>query len=218
MKNKWLFGCAVLAAGFTVVSCSTMRSPSGFLTHFDQLDAGYGTEDAVASFVAPDANARAYHSLMIDPVTTVIDNPAVSPQVSDQLATYVQDALHNEFRQHIAIARAPGPGVLRLRSALTDVISGNPAQGKPVTTLHVSPRATISGKIGDEALAAFVSKVSFESELVDSVSGKRLAALVDHRLGKKREATADTSWAAVRSGIAMGAKKLANRFTSARAR
>jgi hypothetical protein len=195
-----------------------MRSPSGFLTNFDQLDAGYGTEDAVAAYVAPDANARAYHSLMIDPVTTVIASTAVSPQVAEQLAADVQNALHNEFKPHIQIVSAPGPGTLRLRAALTDVISGHHEVGKPVTTRHLAPRETLTGKIGDELVASFISKVSFEGELVDSVSGKRLAALVDHRLGKKREATAETSWAAVRSGASMGAKKLAQRFLNARGR
>jgi hypothetical protein len=218
MKNKWLLGCAVVTAGFALVSCSTSRSPSGFLANFDQLNAGYGTEDAVASFVAPDANIRAYHSLMIDPVTTVIANPAVSPQASEQIASYVLDALHNEFRQHIAIATAPGPGVMRLRAALTDVISGYPVEGKPVTTRHGHPQATFSGNIGDDALAAFISKVSFEYEVVDSVSGKRLVALVDHRLGNKREATAETSWAAIRSGANVGAKKIVQRYTYARDR
>jgi hypothetical protein len=195
-----------------------MRSPSGFLTHFDQLDAGYGTEDAVASFLNPEMDARAYHSLMIDPVTTVIASTAVSPQVAEQLAADVQNALHAEFKQHIPIVSVPGPGTLRLRAALTDVISGHPEAGTPVTTRHIAPRETLTGKIGDEILASFISKVSFEGELVDSVSGKRLAALVDHRLGKKREATAATSWAAVRSGASMGAKKLAQRFLHARDR
>lgn len=218
MKNRFLPGCVVLVAAFTAVSCSTMRSPSGFLTRFDQLDAGYGTTDAVASYVAPDANLGAYNSLMIDPVTTVIASSAVSPQVADQLAFNVQNALHNEFKQHIRIVSVPGPGTLRIRAALTDVISGQPVAGKPVTTLHIDPRETLTGKVGDEILASFLSKVSFEGELVDSVSGKRLAALVDHRLGSKREATADTSWAAIRSGSSMGAKKLSQRFLQSRNR
>lgn len=180
------------------------------------MNAGYATEDALAAYVAPDANTRSYQSLMIDPVTTVIASSAVSPQVAEQLAADMQNALHNEFKQHLQIVSVAGPGTLRLRAALTDVISGHPAAGKPVTTKHIAPRDTLTGKIGDDQLASFISKVSFEGELVDSVSGKRLVALVDHRLGNKREATANTSWAAVRSAAGMGAKKLAQRFINAR--
>lgn len=170
----------------------------------------------MGSYLNPEMNARGYHSLMIDPVTTVIASSAVSPQVAEQLAADLQNAMHDEFKQHITIVSVPGPGTLRLRAALTDVISGHPVVGKPVTTRHISPRETLTGKIGDQTLAAFITKVSFEGELVDSVSGKRLAALVDHRLGTKREATADTTWASVRSGASMGAKKLAQRFLRAR--
>lgn len=193
-----------------------MRSPSGFLTNFDQLDDGYGTEDAVGSYLNPDMDARSYHSLMIDPVTTVIASSAVSPQVAEQLAANLQNAMHDEFKQHVPIVSVPGPGTLRLRAALTDVISGHHVVGSPVTTKHISPRETLTGKIGDQTLAAFITKVSFEGELVDSVTGKRLAALVDHRLGVKREATAATSWAAVRSAASVSAKKLAQRFMRAR--
>lgn len=218
MKHRLLLGCAVLAAGFVTVSCSLSRSPSGFLTHFDQLDAGYGTTDAVASFVAPDANAASYHSLMIDPVTTVIANPSVNPQVAEQLAAYVQETMNEEFGRQIRIVSVPGPGTLRLRAALTDVISGKPVQGKPVVVKHLAPKASYTGKLGSAEAAAFISSVCFEAELVDSVSGKRLAALIDHRLGNKREATPDTSWAAVRSGASMGSKKLAQRLADARKR
>lgn len=201
--------------GLLLVSCG-VKSPSGFLGDFDQLDAGYGTTDAVASYVAPDANLRSYRAMIIDPVTTVIADPEVSPEVSARLAAYTEEALRAEFGQLIPLTSTPGPGVLRMRAGLSDVISGTRIIGKPIITQHNATSASHSGKIGDATVAAFVSKVSFEGELLDSASGKRIAALVDHRYGNKREATAQTSWAAIRSGASMGAKKLATRFKTAR--
>jgi len=106
----------------------------------------------------------------------------------------------------------PGPGTLRVRTGLTDVIEGQKAD-KPVTTVHADPKITLTGTLGSSAVAALVSNVSFEGEIVDSATGERLVALVDQRLGKKREATPATSWASVRSAIHVGVEKLSTRFT-----
>lgn len=215
MKPLIQFPCpAILCVSF-LVSCG-VKSPSGFLSDFDQLDAGYGTTDAMASYVAGDVDLRTYHAMIIDPVTTVIADPEISPEVAEQLAAYTQEALRTEFGRLIPLTEKPGTGVLRLRAGLSDVISGTQIQGKPFVSRHASPVVRDSGKIGDATVAAFVSKVSFEGELIDSTSGRRIAALVDHRMGNKRDATAETSWAAIRSGAGMGAKKLAARFKNAR--
>ena len=93
------------------------------------------------------------------------------------------------------------------------MIEGQKA-GRPVTTVHPAPKATLTGNLGSAEVAALVSSVSFEGEVVDSVSGERLVALVDHRLGKKREATPTTSWASVRSAIHTGVERLRARFTA----
>lgn len=219
MKPTISSSLLVLIGALACASCS-VTSPSGFLGNFDQLDAGFGTTDAVASYVAPDTDITQYKALIIDPVTTVFADPEISPEVASQLAAYTQEALIGEFGKHIALTATPGPSVLRLRSALSDVISGTEIQGDPVTTKHMAPRATLDGTIGDETIAKFVSKVSFEAELIDAGTDQRIGALVDHRLGnrlgKKREATSSTSWAAVKSAASMGVKKLAKRFTLAR--
>ena len=99
--------------------------------------------------------------------------------------------------------------------ALTDVI-GKQSGPRPVTTVHSSPRAALSGNLGSDSVAAFVSNVSFEGEILDSVTGERVSALSDHRLGAKREATAATSWAAVRSATSQGAARLCQRLMEAR--
>jgi hypothetical protein len=113
------------------------------------------------------------------------------------------------------IATVPGPGTLRVRTALTDVIPGA-AKGKPVVTVHSAPQAPLTGTLGSDAVASFVSSLSFEGELVDSVTGERICALCDHRLGAKREATAATTWASVRSANNQGATRLYQRFLAAK--
>lgn len=207
---------ALAAAALSVTSCSTGgRSPSGFLGNYKQLDAGYGTADAVSAYLKPGVDLKKYDSVMIDPVTTVVATPGISAAVKDQLATYLGESLRSHSAGKLKLVGSPGPTTIRLRTALTDVVENQKA-GTPVTTVHSNPQAALTGNLGSAAIAGFVSNVSFEGEIVDSVTGERLSALCDHRLGVKREATAATTWASVRSATNQGAGRLWHRFMTAR--
>ncbi|MEI8038150.1 MAG: DUF3313 domain-containing protein [Verrucomicrobiota bacterium] len=217
MKSIHQFGVIAMAGvALAVVSCSTGgSSPSGFLAHFSQLDAGYGTEDAVCAYVKPGVDLKKYDSVVIDPVTTVVATPGITPEVTSQLAAYLSDAMRTAVAGKMKIVTVPGPTTLRVRVALTDVIAKTHA-GTPVTTMHTSPRVALTGNLGSAAVAAFISNVSFEGEFVDSVTGERFTALCDHRLGAKRLATAATPWAAVRTSADHGAARLCQRIMKLR--
>jgi hypothetical protein len=217
MKSAHISGFIVIAGiSLMISSCSTGgRSPSGFLSNYSQLDAGYGTENAVSAYLRPGVDLKKYDSVIIDPVTTVVAAPGIGPDVKDQLAAYLAGSLRAQMPATLKVATSPGPSTLRVRTALTDVIEGV-ASAPSVTTVHSSPRATLSGKLGADELAAFISNVSFEGEILDSSTGERISALSDHRIGAKREATAATSWAAVRSAANQGASRLWQRFSAAR--
>jgi len=206
----------LFAAVLALASCATGgKSPSGFLSNYKQLDGGHGTTDAVSAYVKPGVDLKKYDSIIIEPATTVIATPGISPQVKDQLAAYLADSLKSQVPGGLKIVSTSGPKTLRIRTALTDVIEGQKA-AKPVTTSHSGARATLTGTLGSAEVASFISHVSFEGEIVDSVTGERLLANVDHRLGSKREATATTTWASVRSAVSQGAAKLDSRFKTLR--
>lgn len=209
---------AVLTAGACLVlaSCSTGgRSPSGFLSNYSQLDAGYGTADAVAAYVKPGVDLKKYDSVIIDPVTTVVAAPGISSEAKDQLASYLSSSLRTQMPANLKLAVSPGPTTLRVRTALTDVLENGKA-APAVTTVHSAPRAALSGKLGSDELATFISNLSFEGEILDSSTGERISALSDHRIGAKREATARTTWESLGSAANQGAARLWQRFSAAR--
>jgi hypothetical protein len=202
----------------SISSCATGgKSPSGFLSNYGQLNAGYGTADSVSSYVKPGIDLKKYDSVIIDPVTTVVAAPEISPAVTAQLASYLASSLSDSSSTSLKMVSTPGPTTLRIRANLTDVIEGNKL-GKPVKTVHSAPSATLTGTLGSAAVAAFISDVSFEGEVLDSVTGERLVALIDHRLGNKREASPTTTWAAVRSAVNQGVIKLRARFSAVQSR
>ncbi len=217
MKSIHRIAVLTVAGSALLVSSCTPggRSPSGFLKNYKQLDAGYGAENAVSAYLKPAADLKKYDSIIIDPVMVIVATPDVSPVLKEQLAANLNNSLRSQLTCELKITNVPGPSTLRLRTALTDVIEGRET-GKPVTTVHANPQATLSGNLGSDAVAGFVSNVSFEGEILDSVTGERISAMVDHRLGVKREAKASTSWAAVRSAANQAATRFWARFMLAR--
>lgn len=204
-------------ASVILASCSTGgRSPSGFLANHAQLG-HHGGDDAVTSYVKQGVDLRQYNSVIIDPVVTIVAAPGVSPQVSDQLAAYLVASLRGHLGSELSLTSVRGPGTLRVRAAITDVVEGH-AGGKPVTTVHTAPQVSLDGTLGSQQVADFISHAAFEGEILDSVSGERLCAFADHRIGAKREATPATTWLGVRSAVNQAALKLKSHFVSARQR
>ncbi len=207
---------ATASAALAVSSCSTGGgSPSGFLTNYKQLDAGYGTADAVSVYVKPGADLKKYDSVMIDPVTSIVATPGIDPKVTAQLAAYLSDALRGQVQGELKIVNVPGPTTLRIRTALTDVVE-NQNLGTPVTMVQSNPRATLTGALGSAEVAAFVSRVSVEGEILDSISGERLLARADERLGAKRDAAASMPWTEIRTQVKQGVGRLNQRFLTLR--
>jgi hypothetical protein len=50
------------------------------------------------------------------------------------------------------------------------------------------------------------------------MTDERQLALIDHRLGAKREATVETPWSSVRAGMLEGVRSLSGRFDQLRSR
>ncbi|MBC8128224.1 MAG: DUF3313 domain-containing protein [Gloeobacteraceae cyanobacterium ES-bin-144] len=209
---------ALSGAILALSSCSTGgNSPSGFLTNFSQLDAGYGTDNAVAVYVNPKADLKKYDSIIIDPVTTVVAAPNVSPAVTNQLAAYLSSSMRSELSGKIKIVSTPSPTTLRIRAALSDVTE-KPNSSVPVSAVHNDPKITLTGNVGSDAVASLIKNIAFEGEIVNSLTGERLGALCDNRSGVKREATASTPWSSVRNTVNQGAVKLCKRILAAQAR
>lgn len=218
MKPLHCLSClAGLAAVLLLPACTPTggNSPSGFLSNFGQLGSGYDTAGAVAAYRNPKADFRDYDTLIFEPVTTIIDGDRVDPRAAEQLASYLAASLKSELGEELRLVGVPGPRTLRVRVALTDVVEGV-APTNPVTTVQVNPKARLKGAVGSDA--PFIAAVSFEGEVLDSVSGERLSAVSDQRLGAKRRVSKATDWVAVRAMVEDGADNLAGRLRAVQAR
>jgi hypothetical protein len=76
----------------------------------------------------------------------------------------------------------PGPGVMHIRTAITNVVPGNPLTGTtssliPVGMVVAGTKGAVSGS------GVGVGSAAAEIEILDAVTGVRLGAAVDQRVG-----------------------------------
>ena len=162
---------------------------SGFLgdySDFNEMESPDGV--AVVGWISPDIGDN-YHSLMIDPM--VIYPPRSSfnrfdeEEVAQALA-YLNSGIRREVGQHVTLVNEPGPGVLRLRTALTTASVGF----KPRQWYNYGPVSAVAVGVGEATgLRDDAVQLIVEVELLDSKTGKRMAATA--RMGSSSVASGE---------------------------
>lgn len=172
---------------------------SGFLVDYSQLQPG-GDDQAALRYVKPGVDFRQYDALMFDRVSVWPSPEAESrdtdPAVFKEMSDYFLNALIDAVKDGYKIVDQPGPKVLRVRAAITDVEPSNPV-AKSVSVDNIGT---------GEAEAEF--------ELLDSLSSERLAAAVDRRQGGK-SASRDV-WEDTKDAFDYWARRFRERLDEAR--
>lgn len=160
---------------------------SGFLKDYSALKSNPNLDEHALTYVTADAqkHLRGYLAIVIDPIDVYVATSADTSKINEASRTavtnYFKHALTRAVSSAYPVVEAPGPLVLRLRAALVGVDAGNPvAAGDSPAEAKPLPNALNIGSVG------------VEMELVDSVSGERIAAMVDKApLGASAEVGAE---------------------------
>lgn len=158
---------ALASVGF--VGCASVNTePSGFLGNYDRMEP---TKPGGKNLVYCDATAAGdYHAVIIEPVSFQTNAAAkISTKKQADLSENLAGRARKVFASKYTIATEPGPGVLRLRTTVNDI-----NKSSPVINLVTTVAAYLPLDMG---------AVSVEMEALDSVSGQRVAALLDKRQG-----------------------------------
>lgn len=196
----------LLAAAILLAGCagqSRRAVATGFLADAE-LTADAADANALA-YWSPALDLREYDSVIVAPVEAALRErqrtQAPTPQELDALAQGLADALAEGLGARWRIATAPGARTLLLRAVITDVRASAPA-------LNIHPATKLIG-VG-------LGGASVEAELVDSVSGARLAAFADTRLASKEIGSGLTRWGDARSALESWTELLAQRLEGRR--
>ena len=165
-------------------------SASGFLGDYSQLKAGSAnTDDPLLVYANPNADCKKYKSILLDPVTLwgKADGSSfanLEPADRNFLTTTADKAIHETVaKAGYLVVNTPGSDVMRMRVALTEGGKSNVLM-KEISILapYASGAATVWSEAKGQAL--FTGDAAFELEILDSVTGERLYAAADKRVGK----------------------------------
>ncbi|MFQ5458156.1 MAG: DUF3313 domain-containing protein [Myxococcota bacterium] len=202
-------------------SCRSTRGlgqaePTGFLRDYSQLKKGERGE-AQLVYINPATDFSQYDSVMIDSVTLWRsgETSGISPEDQQTLTDYLYAALHKQLSQDYEIVSNPGPGVLRVRAAVTEAKGAKVAANVVTGVVPQLRMATMAAGLATNT-AKFVGQASIEGEVTDSVSGERLLAAVDQRAGTKSPGTMFTKWGDVEKSFDFWAHRLRARLAELR--
>jgi len=216
-----IWGCAWLTAGLLISGCARTEQAksvekSGFLGDYSQLKQGKG-ERALLYYVNPAAEIKKYDKIMIDDVAVWMDQPVGEDEKKEYavLAQYMKTAMERELGKDYNIVSDPGPDTIRLRTALTSA-EGSNVPLDIVTTYIPIGRVISEGKNLATGTQSFVGGASIEVELLDSLTGERLAAAVDSRAGGKTYEGSTDTWGDVKGAIDYWAERVRVRLAEVR--
>src|SRR6185369_9838980 len=178
MTFKTYTKVAVAALALALAGCATKPAApenSGFLGDYSQLQKTTDSTGATISrAINPAFNPKNYSALLIDPVI-FYPEPQPTDTVSmadlEKIRSYINQTLYTQLGKTVRVVDKAGPGVLRLRVAITSVSTQDeglkPYQYIPIAFLVQAGRGAVQGKPVE-------GKIFVESELSDSVSGIRM--------------------------------------------
>lgn len=189
--------------------------PSGFLGDYSTLRKG-GAGEPILVYWNPKTDFRAYNKVIVERAT-IWRTPGSSlddvPKADlEHLAILLTAKLIEAVkREGMSIVREPGPGVMRIRSAITEA-----EQSAEVLDLVTSVVPLPSLTKVATGTRAFVGKASVEGEIRDAVTDERLAAMVDRRAGNRLPSGVQASWNDVELAFQYWSDRLAYRLCGAR--
>ena len=164
--------CVVaVATALAVAGCAPKGGFSGFLGDYSKLKRDAFLDNSLA-YTDPTKDLKQYTKFIIEPVVVHFapdaDGIAIDPADLKMLADYWRDETVKALSRHYTVVTEPGPGVLRVRAAITGIKKNVPLAS--VRSITKAPDIGLGG-------------ASMEAEALDAQTGERVAAVVDSRSG-----------------------------------
>jgi len=215
-------GLLALAITIAIGACATSapKEPpegKGFLGDYEGFEPVPDRPGALR-WVAEGASLAGYDRVLLDPVTVWYTARADGVDISELQA--LADAFVLEINR--ALGRAypltlePGPNVLRLRIAITEV-SESSGMRKTMRVISGTGPRTSGYEAQHESALIDIDAMTIEVEALDSVSGERLVGLVENRIAPQRDSSTDT-WRSINGALAEWARHLREALDEGRLR
>ena len=169
------------------MGCGATVRHSGFLK--DYPDFRRGREGGLNwVYLKEDVDFGKYNKIMIDFVQFWFKDgtnyKGIHIDELNELAAAFNKAMADALEGAYPLVDEPGPDVLRIRFAITDVVPSRPALN---TITAITPEGLAARAIEKEVRGThtFVGEASMEAEVLDSQTSKRLGAAIDRKAAAK---------------------------------
>ena len=194
--------------------------PSGFLKDYSKLHPAADDTEATLVYFMPDkAKFKSYTKVWLEPVQIwrgeKSDAKDLDMEDSEHVSQFLWSRVDEELRKDYIMTREAGPGVMRLRIAVTEAGKGVPFLDN-LTAAYPTTLIMSKGKKAISGTESFVGKASIEVEVTDSQTGELLGAGVDRRGGGKYAWKALSRWEDFEQASTYWAKKFAWRACTMR--
>jgi hypothetical protein len=211
MKNtlKIFFVSGFILILAMTFGCATQKTArSGFLESYPVFDQGpKGGVDFV--YLKKDVDFTSYDKVMMDHVVFYFSEDAQYKGIHADELKELADIFHKAFAETLGkaypLVDKPDLGVLRIRSAITDLVPSKPGLSGVTTVIPIGLAIDLV-KSGAGGGHTGVGQASIEVEFLDSMSNERIAAAVDTKPGDKLEGL--TKWGAAKGAFEFWAKRL----------
>jgi hypothetical protein len=192
MKRSITNGLAAVAVAVLLGACATKvvkeEQYSGFLKDYSQLkEEKDAAGDPVMRHISPKLTSGAYRQIMIDRIEFYPPpqpNANVDAATLEQIRAYLDQQLRKKVGERVTVVpvvNQPGPGVVRMRAAITG------ARGERADLAfyeYIPIGLVIAGTREAAGVRAKDARIYVEVELLDSVSGERVGAVVKKGTGE----------------------------------
>ncbi len=178
---------AVLIVCFTftiAVGCTKKKVRySGFLKDYPVFKAGpAGGADFI--FVKEGVDFKLYKKILVDPVVFYFNDDSINKGIHPEELKELSDTFHSSiaasFKGVYPLIDKPGPDVLHIRLAITDIVASSPASKTINTMMPVGTGAMVPRRVA--SINTWFGQASMEAEILDSQTNDRLVAVIDTKV------------------------------------
>lgn len=212
MKNKltvFVF-VAVLLVSFGANAAEMKKS--GFLGDYSGMKKGAkGSAEWV--YIKEGIDFTKYKKLMVDQVTFFLKDDAkykgIQPEDIKELTEAFDKAARENIGKYYELTDQPGPDVVRIRVAITDLVPGKPGMSAMSTVMPIGLGLSIVKKAVTGKHTG-VGETSMEMEVVDSLTNERFAAAIDEYSGGKLSGL--TKWGSAEEAFKFWTERIRKRL------
>lgn len=194
-----LYSVALLSLFFLCTGCSNAPSPkplefSGFLNSYSGLRPA-ADESGAWTYRKRGVDFKPYTKVMVDPLviwpSTQSNYRGLDPRTAWQLAVAFEDRMRLALAGGYTLVKQPGPGVLRIRAALTDVVLQRPGVKSPGPIIPMANDLLLQASEKVSGMNILAGEASIEAEALDGETHQQLAAFVEKRINSRVIMTKD---------------------------